>query len=71
MPVFRKVDPNRINLATGRHLRKGSGAATPPSIIPFSKVIVTAFLAYQVWGMVCRVRRGHGERGSHPSGIPV
>ncbi|GAX80692.1 hypothetical protein CEUSTIGMA_g8127.t1 [Chlamydomonas eustigma] len=63
MPIFQKFDSKKMNPSTGHHYRRGrstSGAAagggkgllSSPSVVPFSKVIVMAFLAHQVFSVL-------------------
>ena len=65
MPAFRKFDPKRFNPNTGRLMQssmtKNLAQKAMPAVVPFSKVIVAAFMAHQVFTIVRRWIRGQRE----------
>jgi hypothetical protein len=78
VPLFRKLDPKKYDLQSGKHKSRSRGAAkggggggSMPSMVPFSKLVVTAFLLHQVYSFIkvrfFRRRRPasgvHGEDG--------
>jgi hypothetical protein len=69
MPNFRKFDPKRFNPSTGRLLTsktKNLAQKAMPAVIPFSKVIVAAFMVHQIYSIVRRWIKGRRERGLEP-----
>ena len=72
MPTFRKFDPKLYNPGTGRRMgSKADGLRQQalPAVVPFSKVILAAFMAHQVYSLVKgfisrRRRRGGGGGGT-------
>lgn len=75
MPTFRKFDPKRFNPSTGRLTGSKSRSLAQkamPAVVPFSKVIVAAFMVHQIYSFVRRWIKGRGgEPQSQPQEVEV